>query len=312
MLDTFHFLRPWWLLALPAGLLISWMVWQLRDTRSQWRGVIAPHLLDALMVRAEHRRRLVPVHLLLIVTVIAPLALAGPTWQREPSPFAVETAALVIVVDAGASMLAEDVPPSRQERASQKIADLLKAKSDTDTALIAYAGSAHVAMPLTRDTSIVEEFSRSLSVDVMPREGDALAEAIALANKQLEQAGRTGSILLISDGTTDSEVRAIQGMRSVPVHVLSMSTGPIPDTLEAVAGETSGSLTAVTADSRDVQILVGRVQHVIAQAAETEGAGRWRDAGYYLLPVIALLTLFWSRKGWAVAYSGLVTSGGGT
>src|SRR3546814_8793567 len=45
---AFHFLRPWWLLALiPAWALFVWLGWRRRNTGS-WAGIIAAELLASL------------------------------------------------------------------------------------------------------------------------------------------------------------------------------------------------------------------------------------------------------------------------
>ena len=73
-------------------------------------------------------------------------------------------------------MLARDVQPTRLERATQKIHDLLELRTGAKTALIAYAGSVHLAMPLTVDPNIINMFSQALTPDIMPIDGDAAAE----------------------------------------------------------------------------------------------------------------------------------------
>jgi Ca-activated chloride channel family protein len=47
----FHFLRPWWLLALIPFIWTLRNLWHARNPVSKWRGVIAPHLLKAILVR---------------------------------------------------------------------------------------------------------------------------------------------------------------------------------------------------------------------------------------------------------------------
>ena len=262
-------------------------------------------------MRSNGRRGARPVHLLLLGWLIAVVALAGPAWRIEPNPFAEETAAWVVVIEVTESMTAGDVQPSRLERAGQKVGDLLQLRSDVDVALFAYSTSAHRAMPLTHDTSIVATFARSLSPAVMPvvRGGargaasEAAANAIAQANAELERAGRSGSIVLISDGVGPSELQAIEAAGSVPVHVLAMGAPPTDrPSLERLAEATGGSLTLVTPDARDVAALADRAQSKVARAPGDADAraGNYRDDGYLLLPVLALVVLLWSRRGWSL------------
>src|SRR5262245_25578997 len=94
----FHFLRPWWLVAaIPA----AWVAWRLRrseDAGRTWRKFVAPHLLPHLLTGREERGRFRPLDLLVGAWIVAVVALAGPTWEREPAPFAEDTAVLAVVV----------------------------------------------------------------------------------------------------------------------------------------------------------------------------------------------------------------------
>jgi Ca-activated chloride channel family protein len=87
-LSQFHFLRPWWWLALIPVVCLVWMIRRRQDALRPWRGVIDQHLLSHLLVESGTPRRWQPVHLLLPLWLLGILALSGPTWQREPAPFA--------------------------------------------------------------------------------------------------------------------------------------------------------------------------------------------------------------------------------
>ncbi|MGO8656276.1 hypothetical protein ACC771_11500, partial [Rhizobium ruizarguesonis] len=64
MIADFHFLRPWLLLLLVLPAVILWMVSRSGDIRAQWKGMIAPHLLDPLVVDTSGRSRMRPSWLL--------------------------------------------------------------------------------------------------------------------------------------------------------------------------------------------------------------------------------------------------------
>ena len=92
-LSLFHFIRPAWLLLLPAVAAIWWMV--RRRGRQEMRGlrrVIAPHLRKALTVGDATTLRVLPVDLLAIGLISLVLATAGPTWSRQASRWFVDTA----------------------------------------------------------------------------------------------------------------------------------------------------------------------------------------------------------------------------
>ena len=306
---------PWY-----RPLIFAALIWREQDSRRAWRGVIADHLLPHLMVGSGARRRLRPAHLLPLVWLVGVVALAGPTWQREPAPFADETAALVVVLEVSPTMLARDIQPTRLDRSIHKITDLLSVRPGAKTALVAYSGSAHLVMPLTRDARIIELFAGELSPEIMPVDGDVAAQAVELANEQIRRDGSPGSILLITDGVPADQFGPIAAQRDrggASVHLLGVgsdSREPAPaggpaapaldrDGLQRAAQAAGGTLTLVTPDDRDVRQLAGRIERSLSEAMPDDGGQRWLDAGYWLVPLVVLICLAWSRPGWTIRWT---------
>src|SRR5262249_58496020 len=121
-----------------------------------WRGVAAPPLLLHLLVGGGKRSRFSPVVLLTVGWLIAVFALASPAWQREPAPFADDTAVLAIVLKVTPSMQTQDVEPTRLVRSVQEIHHLVALRPGADTALLDYSRYAHQAMPQTSHTCIIK------------------------------------------------------------------------------------------------------------------------------------------------------------
>jgi Ca-activated chloride channel homolog len=307
MIGDLHFLRPWWLIALlPAAFLI----WRLARTQSAdwvWRGIVADHLLPYLFLKRKPQRRIGPLVLLATVWALVVVALAGPAWKREPAPFADDTAALVIVVKVTPSMKTEDVQPDRLTRSVQKIHDLLALRSGARSALIAYAGTSHLVVPLTRDAGIVHTFAAALDPKIMPNDGDAAAEALALADEVLAKSGQSGSIIWITDGIAPEQQNALSEFRKhslAPVRVLApLLRGPELDLLGKVAGTIGARVLPITPDDGDIRDLARAAKFV---SAAVSGQGdHWQDAGYWLIPLIALLSTLWFRPGWMVSTSAM-------
>lgn len=317
-LAQFHFLRPAWLwLLLPLALLL-WTMVRRRDETRAWQNVIAPELLHHLLIKDESKRsRFHPLHMLIACWLVGVIAVAGPAWQREPSPFTEDQAALFIVMEITPGMQARDIQPSRLHRSVQKIGDLLELRPGTRTGLIAYAGSAHLVMPLTSDSSIITEYAGQLDPSVMPVEGDEPVQALQLAQDRLVRAKSPGSIVWISDGVDRGQLPELEtlGEKGVTaVHVLAMAAGPdvVPpadsppapaldrDVMQAAARALGGDLVLPTADDSDVRRLNAKIDRSLASAPAQEG-DRWKDNGYLLLPLLALLVLSFFRRGAAVA-----------
>jgi len=299
-----HFLRPLWLWGLVPVILVWWGLWRGQDRVESWKKAIDPHLLEHLLVGEEQRRRLRPIHLLLGLWLLTVVAAAGPSWQREPSPFADDQAGLVVVLKTSTTMDATDVQPSRMERAKHKLSDLLERRDGAATGLIVYSGSAHLVMPLTRDGRIINTMAAELSPALMPVDGDALGEALDLAATVLDRAGVPGSVLVIADAVSPSQEAAVEAAApGLPVQFLSVMppSAPVDSGLEQAARARGASVTQLAIDTTDVDALARRARSDFRAAPMDEGGERWKDGGYLLLPFIALLALAWARKGWVVS-----------
>jgi Ca-activated chloride channel family protein len=299
----FHFLRPQLLLSLLPLLLVWWALWRGQDAYAQLKKVVAPHLLEHLVVGKAPARRLRPVHLLSAVWILAALALAGPAWEKEPAPFADDDAGLVVVLKVSGTMQATDVQPSRLARAKHKLRDLLQARKGVSIGLIVYSGSAHLVMPLTRDDRIVTAMIEDLTPELMPADGDALADALQLAARVLQRAGVPGSVLVMADTVAPAQVDAIKAATpSLPIQFLAMSSSvaPVEPGLARAASALAAPVWRLSVDETDVQRVAQRAQSDFKAVAGVASGDRWRDAGYLLLPLIALLALVWSRRGWLV------------
>jgi Ca-activated chloride channel family protein len=319
-LDTFHFLRPAWLLMLLPAALVVWSVLRRQDPSRTWKQLIDPQLLEHLVVRGDARRsRFRPVYILAAAWLAGTIALAGPAWEREPNPLLEDQSALFIVVKVTPEMLAEDIQPSRLRRAVQKIGDLLQLRPGARTGLIAYAGSAHLVVPLTSDPDVISFFATELEPDLMPVAGDEPVQALALAGRRLVASGLPGSIVLVADAVDPmlmNEIAALRESGSADIHVYAVAAGPevVPPAgsppapaldeaaMQALARAGGGTLVRITPDDTDLRQLASRIERSIASAPVQEGE-RWKDAGYFLVWLIALLLLPAFRRGGGVALS---------
>jgi Ca-activated chloride channel family protein len=302
MIGDYHFLRSLWFLALVPVVLLLWGTRRCQDASRPWHGIIDAHLLPHLLGGETKRSRFGPLELLALGGCVAVVALAGPTWRREPAPFAEDTASLAIVVRVAPSMRTEDVQPDRLTRSTEKIRDLLARRRGAKTALIAYAGSAHVVMPLTTDDGIIDTFAGALDPKIMPVEGDVAADALRLADRALADAG-AGSILWIADGVAPEQLASLGAWRKAshtPVRLLApLLDGPELSALRAPARAAGAELVRLTPDDADVRELARAAK--FSTVAGREQGDRWRESGYWLVPLLVLLALPFFRRGWMVS-----------
>jgi Ca-activated chloride channel family protein len=327
MLETFHFLRPGWLIAIPVALLLGY-AWARRARRpSHWEARIDPALLGALL---EHGRtastNAVP-WLLAAALVLGSVGLAGPAWERAEQPVERQTDALVILLDLSLSMYAEDVRPSRIVRARQKIADVLGQRREGLTALVAYAGNAHTVVPLTDDVRTITNLLPALAPDMMPVFGSNVGEALDLAHELFRNGTvEHGLILIVTDGVERIGDVTERRNPAFPISILGVGTeigGTIPlpvrgnqrellrtrqgeavtarldpVRLGGIAGLTGGRYQSVTVDDSDIFELLA-TPPVAADA--TRLADRrfdlWIDQGFWIAVLLLPLMLLGFRRG---------------
>lgn len=290
IITNFHFIRPIWLLLLPVAMVV-WLLWQRRsDPLRGWRQQIAPELLNALAVGRETIKR-GPAMTLLALWLIAVIAIAGPTWRLEPSPFADDATPLMILLKADASMESPDPAPSRLERARLKIADLAEARQGQPLGLIVYAGSAHLVLPPTSDTPIVSQMAAEISPGIMPMQGDRLDLALRTAEKVLSQSGKGGTILVLADSAENAPA-SLTGITDLPIAFLSINRpGSAQDeSLRAAAKALRAKVQPLSMEDEDISALI-RLASRPAVTKSGEQGELWEELGYWLTPLIALLLL---------------------
>ena len=330
-MTSFHFLRPWWLLAL-LPLIILVYLW-VRRTRQQsaWSAAISQPLLDVLLDSsvASTAKRLRAA--MWLAALFAVLGLAGPAWEKLPQPVEKKSDALVIVMDLSLSMFAQDVTPSRIAKARQKIVDVLRMREEGSTGLVAYAGDGHAVVPITDDRHTIENLLSALSPVMMPVFGSRPATGLALARELFRNAGLfEGRILLITDGIKRaSEVSDFRDA-AFPISIIGVGTSggaPIPinrrgeptryltddlgreirpgleeSALIQAAQQSYGRYSTLTIGDRDLEI-------ALSTALPTEDASIevdrefdiWADMGFWLCLPLALMMLASFQRGLFVA-----------
>ena len=328
-LEAFHFLRPLWLLLVPAALALLWL-WQKRtDVRKQWGGIIAPHLLDHLIVEERGGVRFRPMHMIAGALILAGIATAGPTWEKEPPPFTEDKAPVVVAIDLSRTMDAVDVAPTRLERAKEKVRDLVALRAGSRTGLVVYAGTAHLVLPPTEDPALLEIYLAALETGLMPVVGRNAAAALAVADRLLEKESAAGTVLFLTDGFDPKQIsllaehharsrdqlltlavgtsqggpiRTKNGRIALDAHGVPVQAHFDREAFAQMSAEADMPVMSVTLDDADVEWVQRRALHHLQAVNERTAEVRWKEFGYYGTFPLALLAALWFRRGWTVSW----------
>lgn len=330
-IDNLHFLRPWLLLAGVPALAAAFYMMRASYPLHQWTGFIAPHLLPHLVSGIGLAKWIRPSTMLILVALLSSIAMAGPTWRQSVSPFIQDQAPLVFVVDLSRSMDQSDIAPTRLERAKQKMRDILAARESVLAAVVVYAGSAHVASPLTNDADVLLNLVEALSTQAMPRRGKYVEKSLPKMARLVAPTSLPGTVILLTDAVSKPSAQKVQsfcttsptdqhqwivyGIGRASTDVGTTDTDQPPHgqlslpleraSLQNLADGCSGQYVEVSHENTDVKLISSQIQSHFESAGGEERP--WIDMGYYLLFPIALVTLLWFRRGWALHWIILAT-----
>ncbi|PMY59954.1 MULTISPECIES: VWA domain-containing protein [Pseudomonas] len=322
-----HWFRPWWLLLLP---LLGWLLWQLwhRQKRAgRWQMILPPAFHAALLSGGNGRESKLPWIALGLAWILAVLALLGPGWQRVEQTSQKPADPLVVLLELTPEMLAGDVPPNRLEQARRKLLDLLQVRSDAQTAIVVYAGSAHTLVPLSDDLATSRNLLEALKPSIMPQPGHRADLALQKALKLLDQGALgQGRILLIGSSLSEQERQGIrQALGGQAPQLLMLGIGsrqgsPVAQedgsflkdeqgailmsrldgpSLKRFIGEMGGRYRPARLDDNDLRglgLLSGPQN--LRSDGQTLRLDTWADQGYWLLLPLLLLAACAGRRGW--------------
>jgi Ca-activated chloride channel family protein len=218
--------------------------------------------------------------LLLAGLALLVVALARPQFGSRVETVRSTGQDIIVAIDLSTSMLAEDVSPSRLERARLATLRLIGSLDGDRIGLVAFAGSAFVQSPLTVDYSAAGMFLGAMHPDLMPVQGTDLGAALRVSLDALDEGAREARVIvLVTDGEhleADFEgelERAIEG--GVQVHVVGIGSpegAPIPEY------DGYGQRTGFLRDDEGTVVTTRLGEQTLSEVAQRTGA-RYVRAG---------------------------------
>ena len=322
-----EWLRPLWLLAVPALAWLLWRLWHRERQSGRWQLLLPAAFHQALLKGGSGRSSKLPWLALGLAWLLAVLALLGPSWQRVEQSNQKPADPLVVLLELTPQMLATDGRPNRLEQARRKLLDLLEARRDAQTAIIVYAGSAHSLVPLSDDLATSRNLLEALKPSLMPEPGRRADLAVARALQLLDQAQLgQGRLLLITSALSEEERSGIQQAlqkHSVPLLILGVGSregAPVAQEDGSFLKDSRGAILIPRLDARGLQETAenhgGRYASMrlddedlrrlglldspqtMRAAGEPTQLDSHVDQGYWLLLPLLLLAACAGRRGW--------------
>lgn len=188
----------WFLLLLPLlGLFFLWALVRKRQALEVFAGTA----LRAKLTQNVSRRRQYGKYMFLLAGVLfLVLALTAPQFGAKPTMAQRRGVDVMVLLDVSRSMLAQDLKPSRLERAKYQIGHLLDRLHGDRVGLVVFAGQAFVQCPLTLDYGAIQMFLDIVDTTTIPVQGTAIGEALELAVRSFTEEDQHKVVILFTDG----------------------------------------------------------------------------------------------------------------
>jgi len=229
----FHMLYLIWLVPAVA----AFFVWGSARRKRILSSFVADGSRASVLPEKTTGRRRVKAVLMVSSVLFLILALAGPRYGYVWQEVERKGVDIIVALDCSRSMLAEDVNPSRLERAKREIIDLLAMLEGDRIGLVAFAGEAFLQCPLTLDYGSFNIFLAALSPDYLPVGGTDLEGALTVSMGAFKAEEATDkAIILITDGESTegnpeevAKKAAEMGVKVFTIGVGSKEGVPVPD-----------------------------------------------------------------------------------
>lgn len=195
-----------------------------------------PELIAQLMPDVSKYRPDVKFWLIFSALALSIVLMARPQFGTKMQKVKKTGVEVIIALDISNSMLAQDVAPSRLDKAKMIVSKMVDELDQDKVGLIVFAGDAYTQLPITSDYISAKMFLETITPALISKQGTAVGAAVDLATRSFTpQKGVGKAIVLITDGENheDGAVEAVKAAqkKGIQVHVLGVGSpggSPIP------------------------------------------------------------------------------------
>lgn len=219
------------------------------------------------------------------------IGLAGPQIGTEVREVKRRGVDVMIALDLSASMNAEDVRPSRLDKAKYEINRLVDRLKGDRVGLVVFTGEAYVQSPLTMDYSALKLFLNIANTEQMPSSGTDFSEAMqtaltAFENLEKEQQDSDGKgssnaakvLLIISDGEDHSSgyEQVLSDLLNKNINIYTLGIGTISGGSIPIYNERTGALMGYKREGSG-KIITTKLQSDVLRQIASKGNGSYYE-----------------------------------
>jgi len=203
------------------------------------------------------------------------ISLTNPKMGTKLETVKREGVDIVFALDVSKSMLAEDIAPSRLDKAKQIITKIIDNLGSDRVGIIIYAGNSYPLLPITTDHAAAKMFLQNANPDMVSSQGTAINEAIEKAITYYDNEEQTNRFLFIVSDGEDHEENTITlaqeaQKEKIKIYTVGVGTnegGPIP--LRTMDGEIS-----YKKDSKG-EVVITKMNEDVLKEIANEGKGKY-------------------------------------
>ncbi len=279
-------------------LFLSPFFWKWLDVRARraFQKFLSFEMAPSLLKGFSPGRRRARFGLLFLAALFGVLALARPQMGTREETMKSQGLDVVFMLDVSNSMLTEDALPSRLVKAKHMIRGFLDRLSGDRVGIVAFAGSAYPAAPLTTDYDFVRQTLEILSERSIANQGTDPSKALKVGVELLERGGVNEDetpgepapaggrvIVALSDGEDqvgkEAEYARELKKRGIVVYTIgigSLKGGPIPvrdegGSLRGYKRDRPGGMVLSRLESRSLEAIAAASGGKFYPASSNEG-----------------------------------------
>jgi len=182
---------------------------------------------------------------------------------------------IVFALDVSKSMLAEDIAPSRLEKAKQIITRIIEKLGSDRIGIIIYAGNSYPLLPITTDHAAAKMFLQNASPDMVSSQGTAINDAISRGITYFDNNEQTNRFLfIVSDGEDHEENSASLAKEAVEQGIKIYTIGIGTEKGGLIPIKENGAVISYKKDNKG-EVVMTKMNPAVLQAIADEGNGKY-------------------------------------